>query len=138
MTDMISYAPHGVVELSNLTATESGHIINLLVNDDAGIDNGSFVTFDIADSSVGYAPTGLGIDVLGTAKAPSTEDAVYLVASTPIIYESYTRMMQDESNFYNGKGEIARCLEVKRGDRFGLSKECFTNPDDIFNVRNIL
>lgn len=131
MTEMISYTPHGVVELSNLKATECGHIVNLLVNEESGIDNGSFVTFDIADASEGYASTGLGIDVLGTAMVPSTDDAVYLVASMPMIYEDYTPKMLEESNFFNGMGEVARCFEVKLGDRFGLSKECFTNPEDV-------
>ena len=129
-TDMFKYTAHGVAESSNIKATECGHIVNLLVDEDNGIDNGSFVTFDITDATNGAAAVGLGIDVLGKALKPATTDAVYLVLSMPMIYEDYTPKMREESNFFNGKGEIARCYELVKGDRFALSKECFTNPDD--------
>ena len=128
-TDFINYASHGVVEISKLKATECGHYVNLLVDEDAGIDNGSFVTFDITSDTDGYGSVALGIDVLGKALVPSVGDPVYLVASMPMIYEDYTPAMREERNFYNGKGEIARCAEIVRGDCFALSKECFTNPE---------
>lgn len=130
-TNMISYPVHGVAESSDIKATHCGHIVNLLVDEDNGIDNGSFVTFDITDATNGAAAVGLGIDVLGKALAPAADEPVYLVLSMPMIYEDYTPKMLEEANFFNGKGEIARCYEIVKGDRFALSKECFTNPNDV-------
>lgn len=130
-TNMINYVKHGVAESSKIKATECGHIINLLVDEDNGIDNGSFVSFDIADANIGHVVVAGDIDVLGKTKVPAKEDEVYLVLSVPMIYEDYTPKMREEANFYNGKGEIARCYEIVKGDCFGLSQECFSNPESV-------
>ena len=109
-TNFLNYVKHGVAESSDLLATTAGHIENVLVEEANGIDNGSFVT--------------LGADVWKAA-APTAGATVYLVLTPPSIYEDYTRKMQDESNFFNGKNEIARAYQLFKRDKFALSDECF-------------
>ena len=113
-TSFITYTKRGVAESSNLLATVAGHIENVLVEADNGIDNGSFIS--------------LGDFVSGDvwkAKAPAAGEDIYLVLSVPLIYEDYTSKMQEESNFFNGKGEVARAYQLFKRDKFALSAECF-------------
>ena len=59
------------------------------------------------------------------AEIPAVQDAVLLVATEPKIYSEYTKKMQEESNFYNGEGEIMQLDDMIRFDRFALSVEAF-------------
>ena len=109
----ISYTRHGVVEISSMACTHGGaHILNAVA--DVDVDNGSvaklgdFVEFDYY-----------------RAEVPAVEDAILLVATEPKIYSEYTKKMQEESNFYNGAGEIMQLDDVVRFDRFALSEEAF-------------
>lgn len=114
----ITYTKHGVVELSTLVATHGGaHIYNAVA--DVDVDNGSvaklgkYVEFDYFKAEV-----------------PAVADAVLLVATEPKIYAEYTKKMQEESNFYNGKGEIMQLDDMARYDRFALSAEAFDGDAD--------
>lgn len=114
----ITYTKHGVVELSTLVATHGGaHIYNAVA--DVDVDNGSvaklgkYVEFDYFKAEV-----------------PAVTDAVLLVATEPKIYAEYTKKMQEESNFYNGKGEIMQLDDMVRYDRFALSAEAFDSDAD--------
>lgn len=109
----ITYTKHGVVELSTLVATHGGaHIYNAVA--DVDVDNGSvaklgeYVEFDYFKAEV-----------------PAVTDAVLLVATEPKIYAEYTKKMQEESNFYNGRGEIMQLDDMVRYDRIALSAEAF-------------
>lgn len=109
----ITYTEHGVVEVSSLAATHGGaHIMNAIAEVD--VDNGSvaklgdYVEFDYYNAEI-----------------PAVEDAVLLVATEPKIYSDYTKKMQEESNFYNGKGEIMQLDDMIRFDRFALSAKAF-------------
>ncbi len=109
----ISYNKHGVVEISTLVATNGGaHIFNAVA--DVDVDNGSvcklgdYVEFDYFKAAI-----------------PAKEDAVLLVATEPKIYAEYTKKMQEESNFYNGVGEIMQLDRLVSDDRFALSAEAF-------------
>ena len=109
----ISYAKRGVVETSTLLATHGGmHIMNVVA--DVDVDNGSvcklgeYVEFDYFKAEV-----------------PAVEDAVLLIATEPKIYSEYTKKMQEESNFYNGAGEIMQADDMYRLDRFAISAEAF-------------
>ena len=53
-------------------------------------------------------------------------DGEGLVLSVPLIYEEYTTKMQEESNFFNAKGDILRVYELYVGDVFTVSAEAFT------------
>lgn len=111
----ISYTKHGVVETSTLVCTHGGaHIYNGVAEVD--VDNGSvaklgsYVEFDYFK-----------------AEKPAVVDAVMLVATEPKIYAEYTKKCQEESNFFNGKGEIMQLDDLVRYDRFALSAEAFDN-----------
>lgn len=109
----ITYTKHGVVETSTLACTHGGaHIYNGVAEVD--VDNGSvcklgdYVEFDYFKAEI-----------------PAVEDAVLLVATEPKIYSEYTKKMQEESNFYNGVGELMQLDDMIRYDRFALSAESF-------------
>lgn len=109
----ISYTKHGVVEVSSLAATHGGaHIMNAIA--DVDVDNGSVAKLGDFVESDYYK-----------AEVPAVTDAVLLVATEPKIYSEYTKKMQEESNFYNGKGEIMQLDDMIRFDRFALSTEAF-------------
>ena len=109
----ISYTKHGVVETSSLLATHGGrHIFNVVA--DVDVDNGSVCKLGEFVESDYYK-----------AEVPAVEDAVMLIATEPKIYSEYTKKMQEESNFYNGKGELMQADDMDRLDRFALSAEAF-------------
>lgn len=109
----ISYTKHGVVEVSSLAATHGGaHIMNAVAEVD--VDNGSVAKLGDFVESDYYK-----------AEIPAVTDAVLLVATEPKIYSEYTKKMQEESNFYNGAGEIMQLDDMIRFDRFALSAEAF-------------
>jgi len=43
-----------------------------------------------------------------------------------MIYEEYTTQCQHESNFYNAQGDIMRCMELLKYDRFEVSAEAIS------------
>lgn len=109
----ITYTKHGVVEISSMACTNGGaHIYNGVA--EADVDNGSvaklgsYVEFDYFKAEI-----------------PAVADAVLLVATEPKIYAEYTKKCQEESNFYNGKGELMQLDDIVRYDRFALSAEAF-------------
>ena len=107
----ITYTAHGVVETSSLACTHGGaHIMNVVA--DVDVDNGSVCKLGDFVESDYY-----------NAEIPAVEDAILLIATEPKIYSDYTKKMQEESNFYNGKGEIMQLDDMVRYDRFAISKE---------------
>lgn len=115
----ISYTKHGVAESTLLKATKVGHHYNLVADED--VDNGSVCK--IGDF--------VKEDVFKADKA-AIGDKITLILTAPKIYSDYTTRMQEESNFYNGAGEIMRAYEIQDTDRFTLSKEAFSdaaNPE---------
>lgn len=110
---------HGVAESTLLKATKVGHHYNL-VNESKDIDNGSVAV--IGDRKKA--------DVF-EAKVPAKGDKIVLILTAPKIYEEYTTKMQEESNFYNGKGEVMRAYEIQDTDRFTLSTEAFNSDAEL-------
>lgn len=109
----ISYERHGVVEVSALLATNYGaHINNFIADED--IDNGSVVKMGEFVETDYYK-----------AEVPAIGDEVFLIATEPKIYSDYTKKMQEESNFFNGAGELMQGDDMVRHDRFALSVEAF-------------
>ena len=120
-SNFITYTKHGVAESTLLKATQVGHHYNL-VNESKDIDNGSVCK--IGDR--------LRSDVF-KADIPAKGDKIVLILTAPKIYEEYTTKMQEESNFYNGKGEVMRAYEIQDTDRFTLSTEAFAS-DSVLEV----
>ena len=120
-SNFITYTKHGVAESTLLKATQVGHHYNL-VNESKDIDNGSVCK--IGDR--------LRSDVF-KADIPAKGDKIVLILTAPKIYQEYETRMQEESNFYNGKGEVMRAYEIQDTDRFTLSTEAFA-PDSVLEV----
>ena len=117
-----NYAPtkRGVAESTLLKATKVGHHYNLVA--DVDVDNGSVAVIGERVKSD-----------LFKAKVPAKGDKIVLILTAPKIYEEYTTKMQEESNFYNGKGEVMRAYEIQDTDRFTLSTEAF-NSEAVLEV----
>ena len=120
-SNFITYTKHGVAESTLLKATQVGHHYNL-VNESKDIDNGSVCK--IGDR--------LRSDVF-KADIPTKGDKIVLILTAPKIYQEYETRMQEESNFYNGKGEVMRAYEIQDTDRFTLSTEAFAS-DSVLEV----
>ena len=114
--DKFEYGGHGVAESTLMLATKSGgHFYNVVGTED--IDNGSVLQNPTPEKWKEN-------DYFEAVKA-GVKDKIVLVLTVPKIYPEYTKLMQDESNFYNAAGEVMRCYEVYEGDRFSLSKDAF-------------
>ena len=126
---------HAVAESTMLKATHVGNIWNIEAV--ANIDNGTIVKKgdylrpevykeDTATTFAGKiiekaANGGFRVEVTAIGEGEG------LVLSVPLIYEEYTTKMQEESNFYNAKGDIMRVYELYVGDVFTISAEGFTS-----------
>lgn len=109
----ITYTAHGVIENSSLLSTHGGrHIMNGVA--DVDLDNGSVCKMGdfVADDYF-------------KVEVPAVADAILIVNEDPKIYAEYTKKMQEESNFYNGVGEIFAMADLDRYDRITLSAEAF-------------
>lgn len=126
---------HAVVETTLLLATHWGeHIthIRMAKDHDNGVivGIGDFVEPDYFEEGTSTGFEGQILHIQGNGRyvirVTKAEDGDLLVASEPIPYHNYTREMSDEAQYYNKKGELARCYQLRYGDRFALSKEGFT------------
>ncbi|QHJ85094.1 MAG: hypothetical protein [Bacteriophage sp.] len=109
----IKYEKHGVIEKSSMLSTNYGrHIMNVVFDKDVDQGNvcvlGDYVEPDYFKAAV-----------------PAKEDAVLIVANEPKIYADYTNKMQEESNYFVGKGEISEVDDMDRFDIVTLSDESF-------------
>lgn len=136
-TNFIKMQKHAVAGSSKLKATTSGHIYNILVEED--MDNGTLVAKgDYVKPEVYKAKVATGFSGVILDKASNGNfyvevvnpgDALLLL-QVPLIYEEYTTAMQHESNFYNANGDIVRGYELYAGDIFELSKEGFVGTPE--------
>ena len=110
----ITYTKHGVAESSAMLGTTGGaHIANFVAS--ADLDNGSVFARGT------YAGNGLW-----NAKVAAKTDVLFIAITSPVIYEEYTKKMQEESNFYNAAGEEIRGYKAMVDDTVTLSAECFS------------
>ena len=130
---------HAVAESTNLKATIVGNIWNIKATDD--IDNGCIVKRGDYVAPEYYAEaaatefTGKIIEKAANGNFRVEFTAVGelegLVLSVPLIYEEYTTRMQEESNFYNAKGDLLRVYQLYVGDVFTLSAEGFDGTPEV-------
>ena len=130
---------HAVPESTNLKATIVGNIWNIKATDD--IDNGCIVKRGDYVAPEYYAEaaatefTGKIIEKAANGNFRVEVTAVGelegLVLSVPLIYEEYTTRMQEESNFYNAKGDLLRVYQLYVGDVFTLSAEGFDGTPEV-------
>ena len=114
----ITYTKHGVAESTLLKATKVGHHYNLVA--DVDIDNGSVAKIGKYTKSD-----------LFKADIPAVGDKIVLILTAPKIYSEYTTKMQEESNFFNAKGDILRVYELYVGDVFTLSADGFDGVPEV-------
>ena len=130
---------HAVAESTNLKATIVGNIWNIKATDD--MDNGFIVKRGDQVAPEQYAEaaatefTGKIIEEAANGNFRVEVTAVGelegLVLSVPLIYEEYTTRMQEESNFYNAKGDLLRVYQLYVGDVFTLSAEGFDGTPEV-------
>ena len=125
---------HAVAESTKLKATQIGNIWNIEAKE--AIDNGRIVKKGKylrpevyqEDTATTFAGKIIEKAANGAYRVEVTAigEGEGLVLSVPLIYEEYTTKMQEESNFYNAKGDILRVYELYVGDVFTVSAEAFT------------
>ena len=130
---------HAVAESTKLKATIVGNIWNIKATND--IDNGCIVKRGDYVAPEYYAEaaatefTGKIIEKAANGNFRVEVTAVGelegLVLSVPLIYEEYTTRMQEESNFYNAKGDLLRVYQLYVGDVFTLSAEGFDGTPEV-------
>lgn len=133
---LASLTKHGVASSTKLKATIDGHILN--VEADKDLDNGTLVAigdyvepdYYEAKDSTGFAGKIVEIAANGNfiVEVDDPGDA-FLVLTTPKSYISDPSQFAAEHQFYNAEGEIMRCYQLYKYDRFTASAECFdTTP----------
>lgn len=130
---------HAVAESTKLKATQIGNIWNIEASDD--IDNGAIVKKGnylrpevyAEDAATTFAGKIIEKAANGAYRVEVTAigEGEGLVLSVPLIYEEYTTRMQEESNFYNAKGDILRVYELYVGDVFTLSVDGFDGTPEV-------
>ena len=139
-TSFINFSTkHAVAASTKLKATIVGNIWNIKATND--IDNGCIVKRGDYVAPEYYAEaaatefTGKIIEKAANGKFRVEVTAVGelegLVLSVPLIYEEYTTRMQEESNFYNAKGDLLRVYQLYVGDVFTLSAEGFDGTPEV-------
>lgn len=116
--DKITGQAHIVAESSLLMATYGGAMIRDLIMD-KDRDNGTIVGRSAVTSAYKDMQA-------FTAKAAVAGEPVYLVLSVPSGYNTDRKYMTEERWFYNAKGEVARCYELRAEDIFTVSEIAVT------------
>ena len=130
---------HAVAESTKLKATQIGNIWNIEAKD--AIDNGRIVKKGKylrpevyqEDTATTFAGKIIEKAANGAYRVEVTAigDGEGLVLSVPLIDEEYTTKMQEESNFFNAKGDILRVYELYVGDVFTLSADGFDGVPEV-------
>ena len=139
-TSFINFSTkHAVAEATKLKATQIGNIWNIEAKD--AIDNGRIVKKGKylrpevyqEDTATTFAGKIIEKAANGAYRVEVTAigEGEGLVLSVPLIYEEYTTKMQEESNFFNAKGDILRVYELYVGDVFTLSADGFDGVPEV-------
>ena len=130
---------HAVAESTKLKATQIGNIWNIEAKE--AIDNGRIVKKGKylrpevyqEDTATTFAGKIIEKAANGAYRVEVTAigNGEGLVLSVPLIYEEYTTKMQEESNFFNAKGDILRVYELYVGDVFTLSADGFDGVPEV-------
>ena len=139
-TSFINFSTkHAVAESTKLKATQIGNIWNIEAKD--AIDNGrivkkgKYVRPEVyqEDTATTFAGKIIEKAANGAYRVEVTAigEGEGLVLSVPLIYEEYTTKMQEESNFFNAKGDILRVYELYVGDVFTLSADGFDGVPEV-------
>jgi hypothetical protein len=128
----IKYAieDHVVAFVSKALAREGGkHIYNVEIDKDHDngdwIGRGDFVDLDLYKEAEPGNATGKVVMQAENGnyyvEIKSVDEDTLFVRSVPVIAETYNREFQEESKFYNAKGDTVRAYELAHGDIVELS-----------------
>lgn len=131
---MASATKHAVAGSTRLLATNYGkHIFSVKITED--MDNGciigvgDFHAMEYYDQAAAGTFTG---KIVGQAsngnyyvEVATVDDSTVLVLTTPLLYEEWTKELQEEWQFFNANGDIVRAYGLAPHDVFELSAEGF-------------
>lgn len=133
------YDKHATALPSNVLAQEYGaHIFNIKLNTDT--DNGNLVaagdwdSFDVFAEAAVTTFEGKVVEKMPNGNYlvlvtnPGDALLVYQKPLTP--YESPREFMREEA-FYNKEGDIVRCYELRKWDRFEASALAFSSEPEV-------
>lgn len=130
---------HATALPSNVLAGEYGaHMFSIQLGSDA--DNGNLIavgdwkSLDLFAEAAATTFTGKIVERMGNGNylvlVQDPGDAV-LVYQVPVGAEEYNNSFKRESNLYNKAGDIVRCYELKKWDRFEVSAEGFEGTPEV-------
>lgn len=120
--DKYAYTKNGVFHSTLMRSTDITSAFYNMVNEEADMENGSVSVLKPENYKEG--------DVF-KVEAPKVTDKIVILDGEVQIYEDMTKAIQEESQYYIGKGEIVRAREVFETDRFSLSAEAFDDDAEL-------
>lgn len=133
MSMFYEIAKHATANPSNVLAGEYGaHMFSILLDSDCDNGNlvavGDWLSLDLFAEKAATTFKGKIVEQMGNGNylvlVEDPGDAV-LVYQVPVGAEDYNNNFKRESNLYNKKGDRVRAYELKKWDRFEVSKEGF-------------
>lgn len=133
MSMFYEIAKHATANPSNILAGEYGaHMFSIELNSDTDNGNlvavGDWLSLDLFAEAVPTGFKGKIVEQMGNGNylvlVEDPVDAV-LVYQVPVGAEEYNNSFKLESNLYNKAGDRVRAYELKKWDRFEVSKEGF-------------
>lgn len=132
-------AKHATALPSNVLAGEYGaHMFSVLLDSDADNGNlvaiGDWLSLDLFAEKAVTSFKGKIVEQMGNGnylvlvEEPGDATLVYQV---PVGAEEWTNTFKKESNLYNKAGDIVRTYELKKWDRFEVSKEAFDGEPEV-------
>lgn len=133
MSIFYQLATHATALPSNVLAGEYGaHMFSVLLDSDTDNGNlvaiGDWLSLDLFAEKAVTSFKGKIVEQMGNGnylvlvEEPGDATLVYQV---PVGAEEWTNTFKKESNLYNKAGDIVRTYELKKWDRFEVSKEAF-------------
>lgn len=133
MSIFYEIAKHATANPSNVLAGEYGaHMFSVQLESDTDNGNliavGEWLSLDLFAEAEATSFTGKIVERMGNGNwlvlVEDPGDAV-LVYQVPVAAEEWTNTFKKESNMYNKAGDVVRCYELKKWDRFEVSAEGF-------------
>ena len=132
-------AKHATALPSNVLAGEYGaHMFSVLLSSDTDNGNlvaiGDWLSLDLFAEKAVTSFKGKIVEQMGNGnylvlvEEPGDATLVYQV---PVGAEDWTNTFKKESNLYNKAGDIVRTYELKKWDRFEVSKEAFDGEPEV-------
>lgn len=139
MSIFYEIAKHATALPSNVLAGEYGaHMFSVLLDSDTDNGNlvaiGDWLSLDLFAEAAVTSFKGKIVEQMGNGNylvlVEDPGDAT-LVYQVPVAAEEWTNTFKKESNMYNKAGDVVRTYELKKWDRFEVSKEAFEGEPEV-------